>query len=356
MAEKDRDCAGGDSDLPSVSVIVPTYRYADKLEATIRALFADPAATEVIVVVDGCRDTSLELLESLRDEDARVVPMFVEHLGKSGALSVALKRAVGEVVLLLDQDVVAKPGLVSGHAAHHRSGEHIVVLGYMPTLVDETDSQVPILSEIYAVEYEAHFRFLEAHPEFVLRQLWGGNISLRREDCVRVGLEFRYFGHEDQDFGIRCLKAGLTGRLDRKLLAEHHHTRDAVEFLWYSKMQGASRWQIHQQHGDILGPYEPDATLEGMPTVVRRLTALVATPRLGDPSAALLAILGDLCARFGWRRGESTLYRLARRVEFRTGARLAAAGRDTDLQRRVHPLWPGLRPSGRAGREVVKST
>ena len=65
-----------------------------------------------------------------------------------------------------------------------------------------------------------------------------------------------------------------------------------------------------------------------MPTVVRRLTALVATPRLGDPSAALLAILGDLCARFGWRRGESTLYRLARRVEFRTGARLAAAGRD----------------------------
>lgn len=337
-------------------MIVPTYRYADKLEVTIRALLADPAATEIIVVIDGCRDASLELLESLRDEDARLVPMFVEHVGKSGALSAALERAGGEVVLLLDQDVVAKPGLVSGHAAHHRSGEHIVVLGYMPTLVDETDTQIAMLSRIYADEYEAHLRFLEAHPEFVLRQLWGGNISLRRDDCVRVGLEFRYFGHEDQDFGLRCLKAGLTGRLDRKLLAEHHHTRDAMDFLWYSKMQGASRWQIHQQHGDILGPDELDATLEGLPTVVRRLTALVATPRLGDQSAALLASLGDLCGHFGWRLGMSTLYRLARRVELRTGAALAKAGRDTDLQRRVAPLWPGLRPSSRAPREVVKGT
>jgi glycosyltransferase involved in cell wall biosynthesis len=334
-------------------VIVPTYQYAAKLEVTVRALLADPATTEVIVAVDGCRDGSLELLESLCEEDARVVPIFVEHIGKPGALCAALERAVSEVVLLLDQDVVAKPGLVSGHAAHHCNGSHLVVLGYMPTTPDTADGQAAVLTGLYAKEYEAHFRDLEAHPELVLRRLWGGNVSLRREDCVRVGLAFPYFGHEDQDFGIRCLKAGLTGRLDRNLFAEHHHARDPVAFLWYSKMQGASRWQIHQQHCDVLGPYAPDSMLEGMPAALRRLTALVATPRLGDASAAFLATIGDLFAYSGWSRGELTSYRLARRVELRTGAALAKAGRNTDLQRRAAPLWPGLRNRIRTGHKVT---
>jgi glycosyltransferase involved in cell wall biosynthesis len=330
-------------ELPSVSVIVPTYQYSSKLEVTVRALLEDPAATEIIVVVDGCLDGSLELLERIRDEDARVVPMFVEHVGKSGALTAALERAVGDVVLLLDQDVVAKPGLVSGHAAHHRDAEHLLVLGYMPTLTNGSDGHVAMLTKCYADEYEAHVTFLEDNPECVLLQLWGGNVSLLREDCMQVGLDFRYFGHEDQDFGIRCQKAGLTGRFDRKLLAEHHHARDATQFLWYSKMQGASSWLIHQEHRDVVGPYDPDSTLEGLPTAVRRLAALMATPRLGDQWAEFLATLGDLLARLGWSRGESSAYRLARRVELRTGAVLARAGRDRDLQQLSTPLWSGHR-------------
>lgn len=336
-----------------MSVIVPTYEYAARLEVTVRAVLADPAATEVIVVVDGCRDGSFELLEHLHDEDARLVPMFVDHRGKSGALSAALERAVGEVVLLLDQDVVAGPSLVSGHAAHHRNGEHVVVLGYMPTLTIEADGRVALFTKLYATEYETHFNELEAHPEFVLRRLWGGNVSLRREDCVRVGLDFRYFGHEDQDFGIRCLRAGLSGQIDRELVAAHHHARDAVQFLWYSKMQGASSWQIHQEHGDVVGPYEPGSVLQGVPIVMRPLVALMATPRLGDPSAAFLATLGDLFATVGWSRGEAYSYRLARKVELRTGAALAKAGRETGLQRRAAPLWPGLRSRARTGRKVA---
>jgi GT2 family glycosyltransferase len=330
--------------LPSVSVIVPTYRYADKLEVTVRALLADPGATEVVVVIDGCRDGTLELLEALREEDSRVVPMFVDHVGKSGALSAALERTIGDVVLLIDQDVVADPGLVSGHAAHYRNGEHIVVLGYMPTLTEGSDSEFAMLTELYAREYEAHLQDFDRQPELVLQRLWGGNVSLRRDDCIRVGLDFRYFGHEDQDFGLRCLKAGLTGRFDRTLRAEHHHSRDAAEFLWYSKMQGASSWQIHQQHGEVVGPFDPDSTLQGLPSGIRQFTELVATPRLGDPTAALLATLGDVFARAGWKRGESFSYKLARRVELRTGAILAMAGREADLQRRATLLWPGLRP------------
>ncbi len=337
MATDDRERSGA-SGLPSVSVIVPTYRYASRIEASVRAILDDPATTEAIVVVDGCRDGSLELLEAIAAEDQRLVAMFVEHGGKSAAQGAALARARGEVVLLLDQDVMAGSNLVTGHARHHISDAHRVVFGYMPTVPDQDEDAVKVLSDLYDAEYESHCRWLETHPELVLTRLWGGNISLRRDDCRRIGLEFPYFGHEDQHFGIKCLKAGLVGVFDRTLYAEHRHSRDAAAFLWYSKMQGASSWQIHRDHADVLGPYDASSTLEALPAVPRAVVALFGRSHFGDAAASVAATIGELCARVHWIRAERASYRLARRIELRTGASLAMAGRDAELARRVKPL------------------
>ncbi|MHB1509201.1 MAG: glycosyltransferase [Acidimicrobiales bacterium] len=329
-------------------MIVPTYNYAAQIRATVTAILADAAAFEVFVVVDGCRDGTMELLEELAARDTRLVPMFVEHVGKSGAQESALKRATGEVVLLLDQDVVPGPGLVSAHARHHLARRHLVAVGYMPTVPDTTGNAVAVLSDIYGAEYEAHCMRLEAHPELVLRQLWGGNISMLRDDCVRVGLDFQFFGHEDQDFGIRCLKAGLSGEFDRSLHAEHRHSRDLSQFLWYSKMQGASRWQIHREHSDVVGQYDPQTALEGLPRSAKTLVKLAARRGIGDLSAAVLATLGGTAGVVGWQASESRLYRLARRIELRTGAVLAAAGNFAALERKARPI--AIR---RAGREAA---
>jgi len=325
----------GDGDIPSVSVIIPTYLYASRLEVTVRSILSDAATSELIVVVDGCRDGSLEVLEAIAADDSRVVPVFVEHLGKSGAQSVGLERARGDVVLLLDQDVVARPGLVRGHALHHRGADHLVVVGYMPTVDHKDKASVPVVTRLYATEYESNCQQIEQRPELVLLQLWGGNVSLRLDDCRRVGLDFRYFGHEDQDFGIRCVKAGLVGVFDRALRAEHHHAQDASGFLWYSKMQGASRWQIHHDHADVLGPYDASWTLEGLPLAARGAAWLLGRPSVGDVSGNLLLMLGDGLARLGWEDGHTSVYRLARKVELRTGAALAMAGRDEELQKRT---------------------
>lgn len=320
--------------LPTVSVLVPTYRYASKIGRTVRALLADPSATEVVVVVDGCRDGSLEVLEALRREDGRVVPVFVAHAGKSAALSAGLSLVSGEVALLLDQDVVAGPGLVTDHARHHRDAANLVVVGYMPTVPDPGEGDVALLGALYAEEYERHCRRYEAEPTMVLRQLWGGNVSIRTEHCRRVGLDFRYFGHEDQELGIRCLEAGLVGRFDRSLHAEHRHGRDAASFVWYSKMQGASRWQLHRAHPEVLGPFEPDSVLDGMPTAARAAAKVLTMAGLGGESAAAAARLGDLAAR--WPRYQEIAYRFARRVALCAGATLAMQGRDAELVTRPH--------------------
>ncbi len=342
----------GASTLPTVSVLVPTFRYAPKIARHLRAVLADPATTEVVVVVDGCRDGTLEVLAEMRAHDDRVVPLFVEHAGKSGALAAGLALARGEVCLLLDQDVLAGPGLVSGHARHHRDADHLVVVGYMPTVPDTGARAVAILSELYAEEYERHCRRCEMEPDTVLSALWGGNVSIRTEDCRRVGVDFRYFGHEDQELGLRCLDAGLRGRFDRSLAGQHRHSRDAASFLWYSKMQGASRWQLHRDHPGVLGPFSVDSVLEGMPWGVRAAARMLGTPVSGDGSAAVAARLGDIAVAAGWRRGQSLAYRFARRVALRTGAVLAMEGKDAALQSRPARLRRGVRGVSGRGRSA----
>ncbi|MGH8989890.1 MAG: glycosyltransferase, partial [Acidimicrobiales bacterium] len=297
--------------LPTVSVLVPTYRYASKIGRTVRAVLADPATTEVVVVVDGCRDGTVEALEALRADDDRVVPLAVEHGGKSAALTAGLAHCSGEVTLLLDQDVVAGPGLVSGHARHHREGGDLVVVGYMPTVPDPEAGDDPYLSDLYAEEYERHCRRYETDPDTVLSRLWGGNISIRTARCRQVGLDFRYFGHEDQELGVRCHEAGLLGRFDRRLHAEHRHGRDAASFVWYSKMQGASRWQLHRDHAGVLGPFEPGSVLDGMPGPLRAAARLLAAASLGEEAATATARLAAHAGR--WPRGQALAFRLARR-------------------------------------------
>ena len=104
-----------------------------------------------------------------------------------------------------------------------------------------------------------------------------GNVSLRTEDCRRVGLYNPAFGsiakfyHVDRDFGLRCLKAGLTGVHDRELRGEHILIRALPSFLKNSRAQGVGLVGLHRLHGDIIGPFSIDSITNDLPPPARQL-------------------------------------------------------------------------------------
>jgi glycosyltransferase involved in cell wall biosynthesis len=81
-----------------LSVLIPTYNDAPLLAETIAPLLRDPATGEVIVVVDGSRDGSYELLLEMSRRDGRVRPLWIENRGRAGARQCALERAQHDVV------------------------------------------------------------------------------------------------------------------------------------------------------------------------------------------------------------------------------------------------------------------
>lgn len=194
---------------------------------------------QVVVVGGAATDRSLQ-----GERQGLVASVDSPGRGPNASRQAGLDAASEEVVLFLDDDVLPDPGLATRHAAHHARGEGLVVLGYMPVARDANGRYATATAELYANEYERRVRSYEHAPDSILRNLWGGNVSLRREDGLGVGVEnAEHPGrrHEDQDFGFRCAAAGLRGVFDRDLMASHHYRRSRGDFLSDAFAQGYER-------------------------------------------------------------------------------------------------------------------
>ena len=320
--------AGPTGPLPSVSVVVPTYRRRDGLVAAVGALLGDPGTTEVVVVVDGSRDGSLELLQQLAVTEPRLRPVWQENAGGAAARQRGIDLARSDVVLLVDDDVVAAPGLATGHARHHAVADDLVVLGYMPTRVPLDPVRGGFATRVYAEEYEGTCQAYERDPEQVLLRLWGGNVSVRRHQLARVPYDsgpFSRTNHSDRDWGIRCRKAGLHGVFDRSLLAGHEHSRPLPAFLRDARAQGAGRYGVHRLHADVLPPFGLTDTVADLPAPLRTVLSLDRFPAARAGLRGVLQVLARTASAVGADSVEVPAAKLLRRLAMRDGVRQAMA-------------------------------
>jgi GT2 family glycosyltransferase len=267
----------------SVSVVIPTRGEDARLRRGIEAVVDDPVVTEVIVVLDGeaAAEQVPSLLGGLRAHPrVRLVPGVGR--GASEARAVGAANATGDVVLFLDDDVVAGPGLASGHLAHHERHAGLVVVGSMPVAADLLARSAT--ARAYACDYVRVCLSYEASSDAVLLDLWSGNLSARRSDCTRIGLAntaFPYGQHEDREFGLRCRAAGLTGIFDRALIGTHHYTRSTRRFLHLARDQVIATRALHALHSDVLGPWTAEQYRSGVPRRFRWLLR-TGTPATGE--------------------------------------------------------------------------
>lgn len=103
----------------NVSVVIRSKDEADRLRLTLTSLARQTAPAEVVVVNDGSRDHTTDVLE----EAAGWMPLTVIHheapCGRSEASNAGACAASGDILLFLDGDTLAGPDLVRRHAAAH---------------------------------------------------------------------------------------------------------------------------------------------------------------------------------------------------------------------------------------------
>lgn len=301
--------------MPAVSVVVATVGRAHLLGDLVRAALADPVASELVVVVDGDDEPSWAELLSLAPRWPRLVPMRVAHRGHLGALEAGVRRASGEVVVLLDDDVLPGEGYAAAHRRRHAGRPGLVVMGTMPVRLPT--GRPDVATVLYAREYQAHCDALARGERPVLDGLWMGNVSLRRADCLRIGLASSLFAgpyFEDRELGFRLADAGLRGVLDQTIAAVHLHRRTDGAFLRDAHRQGAGQVLLHRLHAARLGEFDPDQLVADLPLPLRRAIRVVGGSPLAPHLARVLLASGALAGSLGLVRVHEGSAKLARRL------------------------------------------
>ncbi len=90
---------------PSVSVLFSAYNEEKLIDARISNLLASsyPGPKELIVVSDGSRDRTVEIIAKRTNETVRLVSL-AKRIGKESAMTAAIPGARGEIVVLTDAD------------------------------------------------------------------------------------------------------------------------------------------------------------------------------------------------------------------------------------------------------------
>lgn len=99
---------------PQFSVVIPVFNEEESLGALREALDRELGRLgkpyEVILVDDGSRDRSPEILQAWAEEDPRIkVILFRRNFGQTAAMDAGFRHAVGEFVIPMDADLQNDP-------------------------------------------------------------------------------------------------------------------------------------------------------------------------------------------------------------------------------------------------------
>jgi polyisoprenyl-phosphate glycosyltransferase len=116
---------------PSFSFIVPVFNEEETLAEIYRRLGAIldglDAEGEIVLVDDGSRDRSLEMMRDLHRRDPRVRYLsLARNFGHQIAVTAGLRFAQGDAVIVLDADLQDPPELIPKMIEKWRAGYHVV--------------------------------------------------------------------------------------------------------------------------------------------------------------------------------------------------------------------------------------
>lgn len=117
---------------PLVSIILPTYNVADYLEECLVSITNQTYKNiEIIVVIDGATDGSLELAQEYGKKDARVTVIYQDNAGSGPARNNGIDHASGEFIAFIDPDDWVKPDYIETLvSAQQRQNADLVLSGF----------------------------------------------------------------------------------------------------------------------------------------------------------------------------------------------------------------------------------
>jgi GT2 family glycosyltransferase len=238
--------------LTRASLVVPNYNGRDLLSKNIPTLVAAARAhgdAEVVVVDDGSKDDSVDVLRAMAD--VRHV-VHAQNRGFAEACRTGVEAARHPIVVLLNSDVTVQPGFLAPLVAHFARDPR--VFSVSPLILDREGKPSKVTVNLPRVRRgELVWDGVEQDDLLKLSRLpldvpldipslfgLGGAVAVDRARFVALGgfdPLYRPFYHEDVDLGLMAWRRGWRVLVEPRSQVTHedggtinrHHARRAVK-------------------------------------------------------------------------------------------------------------------------------
>jgi len=272
---------------PAATIVVATHDRRESLRRMLDSLLGElgqVGQVEIVVVADGCSDGTADLV---REMAARLPLRLVEQprSGPAAARNRGVREAAGDVVLFLDDDVLAQPGLLREHLTAHAGPERVAAIG--PMLPPPGARLPPWLrweAETLQKQYDAMSRGEYAPTP---RQFYTANASVRRDDLLSSGgFDESLHRAEDIELAHRLADRGIGFRLLPEAAVVHIPARSFESWLKvaYEYGQAAVRFERDLGRAYLTAAYEEWPQRHPLNRVAARLC-------VGSGAATRLAML-----------------------------------------------------------------
>jgi GT2 family glycosyltransferase len=208
----------------TVSVIIPTYRREAPLRGCLAGVLAQRHPTFEVLVVDQSPAHEPQTWTTLRELPPHAHHLRLARPSVTAAVNAGVRRAVGALLLFLDDDVeIHDRDLLARHERHYADPGIGGVVGRIVNAERPADLDRPAAGGSLGF---LSMNFDHPHPMDVPTAA-GANMSFRRELVERLGgFDERYTANAfrwETDFSLRVTRAGYRIRYDPEARVVHHY-------------------------------------------------------------------------------------------------------------------------------------
>lgn len=252
-----------------VSVVIPAYNVgAHIVEAIDSVLAQDYAPVEIIVVDDGSKDDTAEVVAT---RFPQVTLIRKVNGGAATARNAGIRQAQGEFIAFLDADDIWLPGKLKAQVDYFRAHPDVAMncTGFSQWVSDEKGvfpdplSVLPGQENVAVDAIDQELSGWVYHKLLLRNFVWTTTVMMRRSLIEKIGLYDESFRlGQDYDYFLRASRETEIHRLSRAYALYRQHpgsaTARGIDYNYAARVvDGAQRkWGLASPNGERISDSE----------------------------------------------------------------------------------------------------
>lgn len=242
-------------DAPLFSVIVPVYNAAATLAATVQSVLAQSCGDfEMILIDDGSRDDSLNIMLDLAAHDTRIKALSQPNQGVSATRNLGVELARGRLIAFLDADDLWHPEKLAAHRWFHQFDGDIGASYARIAFIDgaaQDHQKARTTSSIIPGQLTVA-QLLAENPVCTMSNLVVTRACMAAVGPFEAGMSFA----EDQEWLARAAHLGWPIEGIDAVLVDYRLSADGLSVNLEAMYDGWRHLAARYQHGEALDAAE----------------------------------------------------------------------------------------------------